>query len=43
MAQIVASIFLVAVIVGVAKMVIDVQIAKLERTVEELKEHFDKH
>jgi hypothetical protein len=43
MAQIVASIFLVAVVVGVAKMVIDVQIAKLERTIEDLKKHFDEN
>jgi hypothetical protein len=43
MAQVLAGIFLALIIVGVAKMVIDVQIAKLERTVEELKEHFDKH
>ena len=43
MTQTLATIFLVVLVVGVAKMVIDVQIAKLERTIEELKEHFNKH
>jgi ribosomal protein S15P/S13E len=43
MAQTLATIFLVAVVVGVAKMIIDVQIAKLERTIDDLKKHFDEN
>jgi hypothetical protein len=41
MGQAVAIIFLMLIIAGVTKMVIDVQIAKLERTIEDLKKHFD--
>ena len=43
MGQVVATVFLVVLVVGVAKMIIDVQIAKLERTIEDLKKHFDEN
>jgi ribosomal protein S15P/S13E len=43
MGQVVATVFLMLIIAGVTKMVIDVQIAKLERTIEDLKKHFDEN
>ena len=43
MAQIAATIFLALIIAGVVKMIIDVQIAKLERTVKELINHFNEN
>lgn len=43
MAQVLATIFLMLIIAGVTKMVIDVQIAKLERTIDDLKKHFDEN
>jgi hypothetical protein len=43
MAQTLATIFLMLIIAGVFKMVIDVQIAKLERTIDDLKKHFDEN
>ena len=43
MAQATATIFLILIIAGVVKMVFDVQIAKLERTIEDLKKHFNEH
>jgi ribosomal protein S15P/S13E len=43
MAQVLATMFLIVVAAGIAKMVFDVQIAKLERTIEDLKKHFDEN
>ena len=43
MAQATATIFLMLIIAGVVKMVIDVQIAKLERTIEDFKKYFNEH
>jgi hypothetical protein len=43
MAQIIATVFLIAIAVGVLKMVADVQIAKLKRTIDDLKKHFDEN
>jgi hypothetical protein len=43
MAQATATIFLMLIIAGVVKMVIDVQIAKLERTIEDFKKHFNEN
>ena len=43
MAQITATVFLALLITGIVKMVIDVQISKLERTIEDFKKHFDEN
>jgi hypothetical protein len=43
METVIATAFLVLIIIGVAKMVIDVQISKLERTIDDLKKHFDEY
>ena len=43
MAQVLATMFLIVAAAGIAKMVFDVQIAKLERTIEDLKKHFDEN
>ena len=43
MAQALAGIFLALIIAGVVKMIIDVQIAKLERTINELKDILDEN
>ena len=43
MVQVLATAFLIVIIAGVAKMIFDVQIAKLERTIEDLKKHFDEN
>ena len=43
MAQALATVFLVAIVIGVVKMVFDVQVAKLKRMFNELKEHFDEN
>ena len=43
MGQVIATIFLIVIAAGVLKMVADVQIAKLERTIDDLKKHFDEN
>ena len=43
MTQALAIVLLVLIGLGVAKMIFDVQMVKLERTVEKLKQHFDEN
>jgi hypothetical protein len=43
MAQIIATVFLVIITLGVVKMVFDVQMSKLKRNIEDLKKHFDEN
>jgi hypothetical protein len=43
MAQVAATIFLMLIIAGVFKMVIDVQIAKVKRTIDDLKKYLDEN
>ena len=43
MAQVAATIFLGLVILGVTKMIVDVQIAKLKRVINDLKNYIDEY
>jgi len=43
MGQILATVFLIVIAAGVLKMVADVQIAKLEHIIDDLKKHFNEN
>ena len=43
MAQVAATVFLGLIILGVAKMIVDVQMAKLKRLIDDLKNYIDEY